>query len=530
MTRPNTLHKGFFVPNASGVLDPVMSEPDQIDYNIAGNARWGVVIGCEVTVSTGTTAEITAGIAVVDGQVVHVAGGQTIQLGSGTSQARFDLVGVNAAGLLTVVVGAPSSDPTFPDPPPAFTALAAVLAPSGISSFGEYVVDKRHFLQTVLAAAGTGNITLILNRDGLVDSFRVAADGRHEWNDGDTTMRRKSAGVLEVGGVLDVTGNAVLRGDAQTYGAANVDGLFTSRNFQRNAAFPSSADNGTMLVRDGLPYMRRAGTWEQMLTTGTGGDQVGDIKQSMRTPSEMPGWLRLTGQIVQESDSQYTQLFTVGGLAQFITGTAPNRLMTLPDATNRFLLGGNAPGEIGGVDSISVGMTNMPAHDHEVSVLVGGEHSHGVNVALAGGHQHWTLMTPRNPGAPVTSNGGHTHAVSDPGHSHEGAEPWAGLSNWGFVALAWGGTNKIDGPIGDASHSYSVEAMPRTARGTTNIAVSAEGSEHAHLTDIAAAHTHATSVVAGGLHVHPITQSVKGGGQPISVRPRYMTVFTYVKL
>jgi microcystin-dependent protein len=326
--------------------------------------------------------------------------------------------------------------------------------------------------------------------------------------------------VLEVVGSLDVTGASALRGDTHVYGAVAADGAVTGSNLVINENFPTSAAEGTILVRAGLVYFRRAGLWEQALSTGTGGDQTGDIKQSMRTPVQMPGWLRMLGQTLQESEASYTQLFSVGGLTDFITGEAPNRLMTLPDATERFLMTGHVPGAVGGTKFIDVTEENMPTHSHGVSMSPAGVHDHTVTLDHSGGHQHRT----------VAGDGRHIHSASDQGHSHEGVDGWGGQTGNNFVGLAWGGNNKTDGPINDASHTYSVEAFPRTARATSNIVVGMTSSEHTHLTEMAPDHFHFAYVSPSDSHAHVLAERIVGGGQPINVQPRYLTVYTYIKL
>lgn len=525
MTRPNTLHKGFFVPNGSGVADPVMAEPDQIDYNIAGNDQWGVVTGCEVTVSAGTTAEITTGIAIVNGVVVPVTGGQTVALGSGSSQPRFDLIGVDPAGMLTVLAGSPAADPLFPDPSTGFTVLAAVLAPAGATSFSDYVVDKRHMLQTVLVGTGTGDTTLLLNRTSGIDTFRITADGHIYWNNAGASIDASGA-TITVHNHLVTTGDLTVDGYLSLLHDLYVTGNITSDNFQRSGSFPATAANGTILVNNGLTYVRRAGLWEQLLTTGTGGDQVGDIKQTMRTPDQMPGWLQMNGQSVAEADRPL--LFAVGGLAGFITGVAPNRTLTLPDATDRFLLSSNTPGQTGGASTFNIATANLPPHVHGVAMTAAGNHVHAMVNAPAGQHRHLTVQF--DPYFTSGYDGKHTHPVIDPGHIHTGADGWAGVSNWPFVALAWGGRNMLDGPINDASHTYAVEPMQSTVPARTGVTVGYEGSQHQHLTEYADDHVHASSMSTDGSHVHPLTEQSVGSGQAISYRPKYLTIYTYIKV
>jgi hypothetical protein len=154
-----TAHGGFIIPNAEGSASTKMAEPDQVDFNTLGNGRWGVVSGCSVSI-TGTIAAIgTPGIAVVDGSIVNVSSGQSVTLGAGGSQPRFDLVGVNAAGSIVSVSGTPAADPVYPDVPVDVTILAAVFCPVGSSTFNLFLSDKRKFFQPVFVSTGTGTDT-----------------------------------------------------------------------------------------------------------------------------------------------------------------------------------------------------------------------------------------------------------------------------------------------------------------------------------------------------------------------------------
>ena len=195
MPRPVVQHDGFLVPNAASVSNPRMAEPDRIDFNTMAHALWGVIEGCEVTVS-GRTASITDGMAIVNGMLVTVTQTST-SLGSGGSQDRFDLIAVDQGGTIRVIIGAYSNDPVFPDPPKDVTVLASVFAPATQSNFTDNVVDKRKFLQKQLLTKIDPGEMLIRNANGTGNHYSVTGGGLTSWL-GDTTLWRTGPGTLRV--------------------------------------------------------------------------------------------------------------------------------------------------------------------------------------------------------------------------------------------------------------------------------------------------------------------------------------------
>src|SRR5262245_55309339 len=128
MARPKVTHDGFLIPNAADVSSPRMAEPDRVDFNTLSSLRWGVVEGCLVT-CVNAQVTVNPGLALVNGVMVTVTGGQ-INVGSGGSQDRFDIIGVDDGGNPVLVAGTAGVDPVFPDPPANVTTLAAVFAPA----------------------------------------------------------------------------------------------------------------------------------------------------------------------------------------------------------------------------------------------------------------------------------------------------------------------------------------------------------------------------------------------------------------
>ena len=370
----------------------------------------------------------------------------------------------------------------------------------------------------------TGTTPILLNRYGGSDTFRIDAAGRIEWNDSDTYLYRTGVGNLRLHSTLTLDGNLLAGGDVTVSGDTTVSGTVRATNLRKltdGSAFPS-APQGTLLQLNGKVYIQTAASapmsWEQV-TTANESNQPGDVKQSLRSPAQMPGWLLMDGSTI--SETQYPQLFTVDGLADYIIPGSP-RVMVLPDATDRILLPTqNNPGVIGGSSTVLISLNNLPAHVHGVSLAANGAHNHVAEVADAGAHQHTTLAT--------GANGRHKHTVTDNGHAHNGADGWAGMSGWAFIAVAWGGRNKLDGPINDSSHTYSVEPMQWTAKAQTGITVNEAGSEHQHQTDTKGLHGHGILIQGAAGHNHTVTENSVGGNTPITVSPKYLTVYTYLR-
>jgi microcystin-dependent protein len=517
-----TTHGGFYIPNATGVPDTKMSEPDQIDFNIIGNDRWGVVTGCSVSVS-GTGVSITPGMAVVDGSIVVIPNTVTDTLSVGSTLDRFDLVGLDASGASVIVQGTPASDPVFPDPPTTVTVLASVFVPATSADLGTYVVDKRNILQAVAVSTNpAGDATILVNRDVSlgVNTFRINAEGRIEWN-GDTSLRRTGADTLAVSGALTVPTNLTVGGTA-TAVTLTASGLVTGSNLRNAGSLPGSADPGTILQSGGVVYIRTTDlTWAEVVTTfNSVSDMPGDIRQSMRTPAEMPGYAPFNGAVLDEAT--YPHLFDLSGLDSLVSGTAPNRVITLPDLTNRVLMTSwAAPGVLSGSNTLTLQTSQMPNHNHSVTTTSSApDHIHNVTTTnTAGDHVHSTY-----------TYGEHTHGVTDPGHAHNGAKGWGGSSGWAFISVAWGGTNKLDGPVNDASHTYSVEPMQWTSDALTGVQVNASYSAHSHQLLNAGNHEHTVSMQNSGAHAHSVAEQNVGGGAAIDITPRNFTVYTYLKV
>lgn len=517
MARPMTTHPGFLIPNAGGVANPQMSEPDQVDFNTLGNARYGVIEGCEVTVS-GSSAINTAGTALVNGLLVTMAGGQSVSLGSAGTQDRYDLLTVDTNGQLKLVSGTPAQDPVYPDPPTSRTVLAAVYCATGSSTYSDNVIDKRKFLPDSLLTKIAASSSLVANRNGTGDMFRISGDGITSWA-GDTTIERISAKTLQITENLNVVGDLAL-GDALTAATVTATGRIAGSNLQRGATPTLPGALGDIFQgTNGKIYVYTATGWLELATLPSV-TPVGMVINSLQAPSVMTplGWVALAGDSI--SEDAYPSLFTIPALGSFITGgTAPHRTMKLPDSRNRVLMGDSTQAATyGGSTTISVLLANMPRHGHNVALSPGGSHTPSGRTRRNGQHGH------------VATGGRHPHDVYEEPHRHNGMDNGINGMRGAVVGLQWGGQNKIDAYFNDRSHTYSVEAMDWTMPATTNLEVLASpSSDHGHAIEENGDHDHVVDFDAVPDHPHSLTQQDAGSGTPIEYRPAYMTVYVYVR-
>jgi microcystin-dependent protein len=514
--RPSVEHSGFLVPNARDLADPAMAEPDQIDFNTIANARWGVIEGCEVQIDR-QSARTVGGTALIDGQLVTVKDGG-VTLSNGGVQDRFDLVVTDTDGTLKTIEGTPSNDPVFPDVPPDRTLLAAVFCGAGGSDFSNNVIDKRKFIADSLRTKIPSTDNLIINRNGSTNLYQVNGEGYTTWN-GDATLRRKEFGVLEITRDLEVFNKLTAGG---VFSAASVtarSGPVIGTNLRRgDVPDPATGTIGDLFqsTTTGLVYSRTAEGWVQLVA----GDSVtpyGTVIYSLRPRDEMEplGWLPLMGQEIVESN-QNKRLFDIPFLRSQATGTVGSRRVRLPNMSQRFPKADFAtPGTVGGSSTITVGMVNMPTHQHDVNAAKGGQTRITGSTTPAGGHRH-----------EVVTFGRHGHEIDEgEGHMHPGMAAPGG----GIITEVAGGLNSIDAFFNDRSHTYEVASYLWIARARTNLRVTMEGSAHDHTISPVDDHSHKVDVTDVPAHDHVITQETRGEGRPINYSPPFITMFCYIK-
>lgn len=173
-----------------------------------------------------------------------------------------------------------------------------------------------------------------------------------------------------------------------------------------------------------------------------------------------------------------------------------------PNLADKFILsqyGVEEPGGTGGSNSISLAVTNLPAHDHPGSTS-GSTGAHAHTAGSAGDHGHSTDAAGSHTHSGNTNTeGGHAHTVGGQQKDKQGG----------------GNTYRELWPIGgnDSVTSGSVSGHTHTLGG-----MNAAGS-HGHTVYNAGAHTHTTD--SQGTHSHTITVASQGNATAFDNRPAY---------
>ncbi len=506
---------GFIVRNAvdaGSALD--LAEPDALDFNLLSRHRYGVLTGCNISLS-GWNVTVTQGVAVVNDQLV-ATGGQ-VTLPTSSQQPRFDLIGIDQGGAVVYIRGTASPNPVFPDFGDNVTIVAAVYITPGQTPPDSVrdITDKRRFIpQRFLTTVDTGDIvSSYASSPTLTPRFTVSAVGRTEWAT-DTRMYRSAAKTLRIEDNLDVLKQVSADSMVVTHDL-DVAGDITAGNLL-NGQGPPGALAGTPgdLYQDqqnGGLWSYEGGAWLRLSTVPI---QPGFIMASLG--SDQPdGWLILDGRSVTKVDS--------GGLWNaFPQWRIDANNLRLPNALGMFLRQGPV-GTSGGAATAPINISNMPAHTHidkdsggTVTTYANGAHTHIGTIGPGGDHGHTTDPT----------QGSHHHDVDDPEHFHEGV---AGGNGGNFVYEAWGGRRRLDGPFNDASHPVAVDTAPNTVPSPSHVTVR-DGGTHQHFTNVVPPHGHPIDIQPyNSNHVHAIPERSIGGSQPISIIPPFLAVNYLIK-
>lgn len=200
--------------------------------------------------------------------------------------------------------------------------------------------------------------------------------------------------------------------------------------------------------------------------------------------------------------------------------TNPGTFLTTPNFTDRFIVhagGSYMVNDVGGADSITLTVPQMPAHNHAV---VDPGHSHDI------------------------TDPGHLHAVNDPGHTHGGSSAphihhfttdAAGAHNHSYDRFDPGGSN-----YNLATTTPPYQATLGNVSATTNIdGVHQHGGNTDPASTVVTIATSFTGVQTQNAFIGitqtevattSITTSNNGGDQPHENRPPYYAAFYVIKL
>lgn len=166
-------------------------------------------------------------------------------------------------------------------------------------------------------------------------------------------------------------------------------------------------------------------------------------------PSAPTGWLFCDGGLLDRT--QYANLFAVIGTTYNIgSGGETSSNFRLPNLQNRVPVGKGAGtfaglAATGGSETFTIGQTNLPPHQHTIN------------------HNHASFET--------TSQGAHTHTITDPGHAHDYS--YASYQNKNME-------NAVDAAVAYA-YQNNIQA---TVTNFTGISVNSTDSAHKHDIDV----------------------------------------------
>lgn len=525
--------QGFVVPNAGdAIVGFRQAEPDAGDFSILGNGNYGVLAGCGCSVNV-LTISISAGpnILVHDGVVVNLGTGLSVSVQPGAATDRFDLVGWDG-DVFELLIGTPSDDAQFPEIPDGWTPLWAVYVPAGASSLtNANLTDKRRwFGHGARGAVGT-DATFLLNQIDGATAFEVSGGGELKWNQNSVSLRYEEDPdrIVVDGGRTVFTGGFDALTDSTVVGDLDISGLLTASNHKRGAVDPSGASvpgvPGDQYSRTdtGQLYTYRTGGvgWAEVYADEyPPGTLVSSLLSGGDVTTHMVGWLPLDGTVYDAADSRLGRIPTLSSFNSWRSPKVGGGFQyTLPNMGGRFTMGATTPRQFGGSATKTLSTANLPSHSHfggASTVSAGGGHTHAVTVEQGGSHQH------------SISGGSHSHSVNDPGHAHRANHGVNVPTN--FIVTMWGGNNKLDGPIHDKSHTWTVDVMPWTTLDFSNITIPVSGA-HSHVLTAHAGHSHNANASSHAGHTHPFPPEASvGQSQPFDVTPAHLTVVYYVKV
>ena len=281
----------------------------------------------------------------------------------------------------------------------------------------------------------------------------------------------------------------------------------------------------------------------------TGWDFVGSAPP---TKNEFDAWFKLVDTklnwLYGQLQDTASKLYPVGSVYISFNSADPSTLFggTWTRLKDRMLMASGdsyAPNTTGGSATKTIGVTNLPAHNHTVnsagnhnhtaSTGASGVHNHAASTGGAGSHTHT---------ASSNTTGDHTHAkgtmnitgdFSGVGQKYDnesatvnGAFYIKNTSNEPREGVTVSNSGKRDDWFGfDASKSWTGSTSTAGNHSHT-ITVNSIGN-HTHTVTVNnnGSHAHTVTVNNSGSHTH--TTNNTGGGTPLNILPPYQTVYMW---
>ena len=217
------------------------------------------------------------------------------------------------------------------------------------------------------------------------------------------------------------------------------------------------------------------------------------------TKNEFDPWFRLVDTkliwLYDQMQATASKLYPVGSVYISFNATDPSTLFggTWVRLKDRFLLASGdayAANTTGGSATKTIGVNNIPAHNHTVNAS--GNHSHTATTSTAGNHSH------------TRGNMEITGGINAVWEIEAGANAYGA-----FYVTTAGRSNEAAEHPGDGGRSWDFRAS-RSWTGSTSTAGN---------------HTHTLTTTTNGNHTH--TTNNTGGGLPLNIMPPYQTVYMW---
>lgn len=190
-----------------------------------------------------------------------------------------------------------------------------------------------------------------------------------------------------------------------------------------------------------------------------------------------------------------------------------------------------AAGSTGGADNVTIGVKNLPAHAFSGTTQEAGGHNHSGTTAVNGAHSHT---------ASTTSGGEHTHSGSTATTDLSGDFRCRSNTFYGKGMESCIGTQTTTGKFSVRQSGLRSEGNADDNR--TEYICHFDGN-HAHnfTTDNGGGHGHSISIGTSnghshnfqtnstGSHAHSFKTNTIGGGEAVSIVPRYRSFFIWIR-
>jgi microcystin-dependent protein len=469
----------YIVPNATDIgslyNDLNQAEPDALDFQILGDRSTGILIGCDVVATpvASTSVSVSEGFVALKGVVYRlqkdgapIIASSIVALPSIISNnKRFDLVVgrlTNGSMEVTMLEGPESeNNPTFPASPSRLATIPAIPT--------RYFNPETDVVLSAVYRVGGNNTT----NAHIVDKR------------------------------VNVLSTTMIRGAAVPSNTFGNDGDF----YYRTGVGPTAS---------GL-YVKRDGVWIELILADNfaGINPVGAIiAWPSATDPDTNYWKECNGQTL--SKTAYPVLYPLIGNT-YGEETATN--FVLPDLRNKFLRGSSTVGTTGGSDTITLSVSNIPAHNHSLN-----DHVHYI-----GGHTH--ELNAQSAVVATSEAGDHTHFGDESGNENVVRLATSPLGNYvapysshtaGYadgMHYNYGGGGRLGGSV--------------TSRGGITIAAKAR-------TSVAGRHNHTVTLNLNGViepsfagFTGPSLQSntaETGNGSPFSNIPAYANMRWFIRV